>query len=161
MPTCFRLDGPFLAALVVVLGMSGCREPGSTRIVGPDGSRMSHVHCGSDQGECFRIAGELCPGGYDMKPVMRGSDGNFLVRCRAAGAPVVAQAPPPATTLSLRAAPDVSPARPTLSASRAPGDAWPPATEPWPAAYPWGPPEQSTSPRPVSPAPSGEVDLGY
>src|SRR5690242_11584136 len=115
MPECFRLDRTSLVALVLgVLSISGCREPGSTRIVGPDGSQMSHVHCGGDQGECFRIAGELCPGGYDIKPVVRGNDGNFLVRCRTTGAPVVAQAAPAPATLALPAAAASQPTGTTL-----------------------------------------------
>src|SRR5258706_2458495 len=99
-------------AVGLTLGLLGllacaCRSPGSERIVGPDGSAMSHVHCGSEQGECFRIAGELCPGGYELQPVLSGSDGNFLVRCRAAGgsavatqcsAPASSASPPLATT---------------------------------------------------------------
>lgn len=62
--------------------LSACTSPGSQRIVGPDGTPMAHVHCGSDQGTCFRIAGELCPMGYELQPVLTGNDGNFLVRCR-------------------------------------------------------------------------------
>src|SRR3954466_8720765 len=82
-------------AVELLLGLLGllacaCRSPGSERIVGPDGSAMSHVHCGAEQGECFRIAGELCPSGYEMQPVLSGTDGNFLVRCRAAGTSAVA-----------------------------------------------------------------------
>src|SRR5258706_4803340 len=90
-------------AVGLTLGLLGllacaCRSPGSERIVGPDGSAMSHVHCGSAQGECFRIAGELCQGGYEMQPVLSGSDGNFLVRCRAARPQAVAaQCSAPAT----------------------------------------------------------------
>jgi hypothetical protein len=148
---------------VGMLGLYGCREPGSTRIVGPDGSQMSHVHCGADQGECFRIAGELCPGGYDLKPVMSTGDGNFLVRCRATAAPVLAQSAPaaPAPVLALAAAPASPASGAALSSTRSTPDAWPPATEPWPAAYPWGPPEQSAGPHPAPTKPTGDVDLGY
>ena len=72
-----------MAVALSLSGLAGCQTPGSTRIVGPDGSSMAHVHCGSAQAQCFRIAGELCPGGYDLQPVLSGRDGNFLVRCRA------------------------------------------------------------------------------
>ncbi|HEX2877508.1 MAG TPA: hypothetical protein VHP33_39945 [Polyangiaceae bacterium] len=137
--------------LGVLIGSSclatlGCQSPGSQRIVGPDGSPMAHVHCGSEQGVCFRIAGELCPSGYEMKPVLSGSDGNFLVRCRSAGAPAVAtQCPAPPHA----AAPAVVASRPAPTpsvAAKAPTskDDWPPTAEPSPPAYPWG-----------------EVDLGY
>jgi len=135
------------AAAFVALG---CAAPGSQRIVGPDGSEMAHVHCGSDQGTCFRIAGELCPSGYDLQPVLSGSDGNFLVRCRRAkpSAPAVAQCAPPAAT----------------PVAQKPSDVWPPSNEPWPATYPWTAPETSA----VVQAPPGapakapiEIDLGY
>jgi hypothetical protein len=139
-----RVLGAFLGCSW--LAVVGCQSPGSQRIVGPDGSPMMHVHCGSDQGVCFRMAGELCPSGYDMKPVLSGSDGNFLVRCRSAGAPAVAaQCPTPPRA----AAPPVVASRPAPTpsvAAKAPAskDVWPPTAEPSPPAYPWG-----------------EVDLGY
>jgi hypothetical protein len=128
------------------LAVAGCQSPGSQRIVGPDGSPMAHVHCGADQGACFRVAGELCPSGYDIKPVLRGSDGNFLVRCRNAGTPALAT---PCTTPPPSAAPPVVASRPAPTpavAAKAPAskDVWPPTAEPSPPANPWG-----------------EVDLGY
>lgn len=109
---------------------------------------MAHVHCGSDQGVCFRLAGELCPSGYEMKPVLSGNDGNFLVRCRSASAPAVAAqcpTPPPAAA----SAPAVVAARPAPTpavAAKTPStkDTWPPSAEPSAPANPWG-----------------EVDLGY
>jgi len=121
---------------------------------------MAHVHCGSDQGVCFRLAGELCPSGYEMKPVLSGNDGNFLVRCRSAGAPVVAaQCPSPA-----RAAVAAPAAAPVVAAKpQNPNEAWPPAAEPAQAAYPWASPAASTAGRSQAGAPSAqaEVDLGY
>lgn len=155
--------------LGVILGASalavvGCQSPGSQRIVGPDGSPMAHVHCGSDQGVCFRLAGELCPSGYDMKPVLSGSDGNFLVRCRSAGAPAVAAqcpAPGPAPTSAPALAAQVT--TPVVTA-KAPTskDTWPPTTEPASPAYPWAAPAASTAGRgPTSATSQGEVDLGY
>jgi len=117
--------------------LGGCASPGAQPIVGPDGSPMAHVHCGAQQGVCFRIAGELCPSGYDMKPVLRGDDGNFLVRCRSVNVtsaaltcplPVAAAAAPPALM------------------------------------YPWPPPEagaaaqRTTKPTPTT---ATEIDLGY
>ena len=94
-PSSGRVVGVALGLLVFV---SACRSPGSERIVGPDGSAMAHVHCGSEQGECFRIAGELCPSGYEMHAVLSGSDGNFLVRCRTAAAQAVVAACSPASS---------------------------------------------------------------
>lgn len=157
--------------LGVVLGSCwlaalGCQSPGSQRIVGPDGSPMAHVHCGSEQGVCFRMAGELCPSGYEMTPVLRGSDGNFLVRCRSASAPAVATqcpapvAPNPAPAVAVR------PATTPAVAAKAPAsnDTWPPTTEPSPPAYPWAAsPAASTAGRGPTTATTSppEVDLGY
>lgn len=137
---------PVLVALTAAALALGCVSPGSQSIVGPDGSRMAHVHCGADQGACFRIAGELCPAGYELQPVLTGSDGNFLVRCRAARVAVSAVCPAPA------------------AASREGRDPWPPSTEPWPAAYPWSAPETSAAAQAPLSAPSpvpAEIDLGY
>gem|GEM_PF-1128596 len=136
-----------------LLAVLACQSPGSQPIVGPDGSPMAHVHCGSDQGVCFRIAGELCPNGYELKPVLSGRDGNFLVRCRSAHTAVAA------------ACPTVPPA-PVATAARSPGpdkDSWPPSAEPS-APYPWPAGETSAAARsqPTAPAvPAGDVDVGY
>jgi hypothetical protein len=142
----------------LVLSLLGCQSPGSQRIVGPDGSPMTHVHCGADQGLCFRMAGELCPGGYEMKPVLRSSDGNFLVRCRAGNAPAVAAACAPATS-------PVTPGTTAGVTTRPSGlmDPWPPAAEPASAAYPWPSPQTSAGGRsqPKAPAATGDVDVGY
>jgi hypothetical protein len=138
-----------------LLAVVACQSPGSQPIIGPDGSQMAHVHCGSEQGVCFRIAGELCPSGYELKPVLSGRDGNFLVRCRQAGAPAVALCPPPG-----------APAVPAVAAVRAPSpskDTWPPSAEPS-APYPWPAAETRAAARPPPSAPAvpaGEVDLGY
>jgi hypothetical protein len=139
-----RFSSVLLALTAVVLA-SGCASPGSQSIIGPDGSRMAHVHCGSDQGSCFRIAGQLCPAGYELQPVLAGSDGNYLVRCRAARRTVSAVCPAPPSTIRAR-------------------DPWPPSAEPWPAAYPWNAPETSAAVQAPQPAPApapAEIDLGY
>ncbi|HYP89070.1 MAG TPA: hypothetical protein VEQ59_12980 [Polyangiaceae bacterium] len=131
-----------LLAAVVAPALLGCASPGSQRIVGPDGSPMAHVHCGSDQGTCFRIAGEICPNGYEMKPVMSGHDGNFLVSCRAPRA--VAQVAPSCVAPTTAAAPAVT----SLM-----------------SPYPWPPPQATAAQRstslPAATAPSAEIDLGY
>lgn len=138
-----------LTALALAL-VTACSSPGARRIVGPDGSPMAHVHCGSEQAECFRLAGELCPGGYDMQPVLTGNHGNFLVRCRGAGAVAKADASCPA------------PAAATPAAARASNAGWPATSQPWPADYAWPPPETSAGVHHVPTAPaSGEPDLGY
>ncbi|RYZ09370.1 MAG: hypothetical protein EOO73_03480 [Myxococcales bacterium] len=136
-----------LAALSMLA--AACTSAGAQRIVGPDGSAMGHVHCGSDQGTCFRLAGELCPSGYDLQPALTGYDGNFLVRCRA----------PRATAATATCV-----ASGSLAAAK-PRDAWPPSSEPWPVTYPWSPPETSAA---VQAAPAAqpakapvEIDLGY
>ena len=140
---CGRLVSGGLGLLLVA---AGCVEPpGATRIVGPDGTRLLHVHCGADQVACFQIAGAQCPQGYDLSPVFDPRDGNFLVRCREPQpAPVMARAPTPTP------APSPSPAT-TVS--------WPPAevakpTEPWPT--------HAASDLPPAPRnANGTVDLGY
>jgi hypothetical protein len=138
----------------VLLPLAACQSPGSQRIVGPDGSPMAHVHCGAEQGVCFRMAGELCPGGYEMKPVLRASDGNFLVRCRAGTAPAVAAYAPAYTA---------PPA--TRATTHTPGlmDPWPPSPETAPAARAWPSPQTSAAARsqPNAPASQGDVDVGY
>jgi len=143
---------------LLTLGLAACQAPGATRIVGPDGSPMAHVHCGADQGACFRLAGELCPTGYEMRPVLRQSDGNFLIRCRAAAAlaaaPVCSTPSAPALALPGPSAPSNGAA---LAAGRpTPGESWPPSTEPWPAAYPWPPPETNETAAPIVPAKPGK-----
>jgi hypothetical protein len=132
------------------LSLAACQSPGSQPIIGPDGSAMAHVHCGGDQGLCFRLAGELCPAGYEMKPVLSGDGGNFLVRCRSGAPPVTAAC--------------LTPGSPSSSnvAMHPPGlmDPWPPAGEPASAAYPWPGPESSAAGR-SKPGATGDVDIGY
>lgn len=147
----------FRALAGLSLGLAGCQSPGWQRIVGPDGSPMAHVHCGSEQGLCFRMAGELCPLGYDIRPVLSGNDGNFLVRCHGPSAPTVVASGPPPTSAHPALAP--SPA----DHASAPKNDWPPAAEPSPAQYPWPTPAPSAavSAQPSLPAAQGELDLGY
>ncbi len=138
------------SAVIGGLGLlAGCIEaPGALRIVGPDGTQMLHVHCGSEQAACFQIAGERCRHGYDLSPILDAHDGNFLVRCRN-----------PALARSLSAAgPEV--VRSTVSARpRAVEDGWPPAEVAMPAE-PWPVPSSSTS-RPTPRGPTSTVELGY
>jgi hypothetical protein len=133
---------------VLALGLVGCTSPGSERIVGPDGSQMAHVHCGADQGVCFRIAGELCPGGYELKPVLSGNDGNFLVRCRTAAPPAVAVQCP-------------TPARSAPTGTHTAQQSWPSVSE---LLNPWPRPETNAA-APTAPAaaapPQGDFDIGY
>ncbi|HET7541911.1 MAG TPA: hypothetical protein VFK05_18685 [Polyangiaceae bacterium] len=143
-----RFGWLFSAGLGLLLLLApGCVEPpAAARIVGPDGTRMLHVHCPSEQAACFRIAGESCPHGYDLSPIFDPRDGNFLVRCRApqaAPAIVIARAPAP----------------PPNSASAAVVSDWPPAEVARPAE-PW--PTQASSELPPTPrTQSGKIDLGY
>ena len=128
---CFRVGW----VLPVWLGLSvaGCVEPpGATRIVGPDGSSMLHLHCVDDQAACFLIAGEQCPRGYDLSPVFDPRDGNFLVRCR-----VAEPAQPPLEEVTRARE---RPAR-TPDSSAGAGSQWPPTevakpSEPWPTEAP-------------------------
>jgi hypothetical protein len=139
------------------LSCAACTSPGSQAIVGPDGSPMAHVHCGSDQGTCFRIAGELCPTGYELKPILSGHDGNFVVRCRAASTVAVCRSGPAVAVLTTQITP-------APRASTAGKEHWPPSAEPWPETYPWPPPETNAAVR-QAPTPStpshDEIDLGY
>jgi hypothetical protein len=140
-----------------LLGLAACATAGAERIIGPDGAPMLFVHCGSNQSECFRLAGERCPHGYDFAPVHDPNTGNFFVRCRRAtfgvSGPAPVAAPAPVQTF-YAPAPATSPS----------GD-WPPgvvgrATEPW-----QNPAANSAAPQnPPPPAPRthlGEVDIGY
>jgi len=135
------------AGLGLLLLSASCAEPpGAAHIVGPDGTRMLHVHCAGDQVACFEIAGERCPHGYDLSPVFDPHDGNFLVRCRE---PRVS----PAAVVSAPAP------RPSKNPTAAVSDGWPPAevarpSEPWPTHV--------SNELPAVPLnANGRVDLGY
>ncbi|MEI9948185.1 MAG: hypothetical protein WDO74_04210 [Pseudomonadota bacterium] len=142
-----RLVWLLAGGLSLVLVAPGCVEPpGAAHIVGPDGTKMLHVHCPGEQVACFRIAGDRCPHGYDLSPIFDPHDGNFLVRCRDPQATpvVVARTKAPA---------------PNSSAAAAVSDRWPPTevdtpTEPWPT-------HASTELPPAPRNASGTVDLGY
>jgi len=143
-----RFDWLLSGGLSLLLLTAGCAEaPGATRIVGPDGTRMLHVHCAGEQVACFQLAGERCPHGYDLSPVFEPRDGNFLVRCREPQtAPVIAASSP---------AP-----RPNSRPAAAVSDRWPPAAEVATPAEPW--PTHASSELPPAPRnASGAVDLGY
>jgi hypothetical protein len=134
-------------ALSLALFAPSCAEPpGAARIVGPDGTRMLHVHCEGEQVACFQIAGERCPRGYDLSPIFDPHDGNFLVRCREP------QTSPVVIANAHSVVPNTSPAA-TVS------DRWPPAevakpSEPWPT--------HAASDLPPAPRnENGTVDLGY
>jgi hypothetical protein len=95
---------------------------------------MLHVHCGADQSTCFQLAGQSCPNGYDMSPIFDASQGNFLVRCRAAGAARVATTSDPN---AWRPNNDIVPLRPVAE------------------------PVTSRNLPPTSRTASGDIDLGY
>jgi hypothetical protein len=134
------------AALSLVLLTPGCaKPPGAAPIVGPDGTHMLHVHCAGEQAACFQIAGDRCPRGYDLSPILDPHDGNFLVRCREqlVSSVVISSRP---------VAPNHNPAA-TVS------DRWPPAevatpSEPWPT-------NAASEPPPAPRNESGAVDIGY
>ena len=132
--------------------LAGCVEPpGATRILGPDGTWMLHVHCADEQVACFQLAGERCPHGYDLSPIFDSHDGNFLVRCRD---------PQAAPSITARIPPAQRATSTSTSKSSTAADAWPPAevatpTEPWPV-------QQNEAPPPATPRTrSGAVDIGY
>jgi hypothetical protein len=77
-----------LLALCLGLGLLGCsRQPHARSVVGPDGTSMVHVACGSDQSACFELAGQSCPSGYTLFPIFDPHDNNFLVRCQPSSQP--------------------------------------------------------------------------
>ena len=80
--------------LLGALGFACAPQARAVPIVGPDGSRMLHVSCGSDEARCYQLASEHCPYGYDLSKTA--NDGNFLLRCRAwqSGPAASFQAPP-------------------------------------------------------------------
>ncbi len=140
-----------LALASGLLGL-GCSEPRAVPIIGPDGSHMLHVSCGARQGECYRLAGEYCPNGYDVGRTI-GGEGNMLVRCRAPmvepvypvmqyGAPAPAAAPTGAYVPPLRPSPYTQ----QQVASPAPSESAPV-------------PSASSLPRPANPY--GDKDYGF
>lgn len=141
----------WLVPAALSLLLANCTEPaGATRIIGPDGTAMLHVHCAESQVACFQIAGEMCPRGYFLSPVFDPHDGNFLVRCKDPAQLGVASAQPaPVTAQPVRARP--------------PEPGWPPAevatpTEPWPTPSAGSP----AAPAPAPPKTAiGAVDVGY
>jgi hypothetical protein len=162
---------PIRAGLLAlgIAALAGCVRPGAEPIVGPDGSQMLHVHCGADQGECFRLAGQSCPFGYDYAPVYDPKDGNFFVRCRSG---VAAQppgaAPPVAAAVAPAPAPTYAAPAPRPAPPAATNSDWPPGevdrvTEPWnkePAGVvSSGVPSATLPPTPRTKL--GEVDIGY
>jgi len=148
----------FRALAFAVLGtvVGGCVElVGAERIVGPDGTRMLHVHCGDEQVACFQLAGELCPRGYFLSPIFDPHDGNFLVRCKdPTQVDLVASAAPSISAQPLHTA---QPASPSGVHPAAPEQSWPPTevakpSEPWPA------PSAGT---PLPHTAISDVDIGY
>ncbi len=144
----------WLPAVLFGAVLGACVEPaGAAHIVGPDGTRMLHVHCGDDQVACFEIAGEQCPRGYFLSPIFDPHDGNFLVRCKdPAERGVVAVASQPAQSTQ-----PAEPVQATAVHARAAEQDWPPAevakpSEPWPAP---------SAGAPVPKTVIGDVDLGY
>lgn len=138
----------WLRPLLLCAFVGACTEPaGATRIVGPDGTQMLHVHCADEQVACFQLAGELCPHGYFLSPIFDPHDGNFLVRCRAwTDERVLAVNPPaaPAAASLPSAAASAPSSRPALPAAEL-DQSWPPAevakpAEPWPAPSAGAPP---------------------
>jgi len=142
----------WLLVIVSAALTAGCLEPGATRIVGPDGSALWHVHCGDDQAACFQLAGEQCPLGYELSPIFDPHDGNFLVRCHA-NRRVIVEAPPATAPVSASTPQTpVSPAPAATSSWRPPEVATP--TEPWPAA-------KADGGGPSRLPKIGDVDFGY
>ncbi len=155
----------FPAAALVLLFV-GCSEPRAVPIIGPDGSHMFHVSCGDREAECYRLAGERCPYGYDVGRTVAGA-GNMLVRCRA---PMLEPAyptaqyrpsPPPLATRVAPAQPPESP--PPLMP--APAQPAPAAPQPAPTASSAIPPASAVPYAPRAPVVPervpGRVDLGY
>lgn len=99
----WRLErSAWLGLLTLALGCASRPrvEPSLREVVGPDGSRMLHTQCGSDEGRCYELLGQRCPHGYDLYPTAARVPERYLVRCRAPGyalpAPAWTRPPPPA-----------------------------------------------------------------
>jgi len=143
-----------LVALAGVLLVLGCSEPRAVPIIGPDGTRMFHVSCGSHEAKCYRLAGERCPYGYDVGRTIQGG-GNMLVRCR------VPMSEPVDPTAEYRPAPPPAPPAPATGVATVPSAPSASASPlPRPSSVPWPPrvPVVRTPPGRVQP---GQLDLGY
>lgn len=155
-----------LASLVVLL-VSGCTQPRVVPIIGPDGSRMLHVSCGDREGECYRLAGEHCPYGYDVGRTIAGS-GNMLVRCRT---PAYSSPRPAYTAYAATPVPANATPTPAYTATSTPGYTATPAPAYGAAAYGTSPAPPPSATGAAAPAPSGSAasaqpksvpfDLGY
>jgi len=150
---------------------AGCQPASVQEIVGPDGSAMLHVSCGSDQGRCYALAGTRCPNGYEIFPAA-GAPGNFLVRCisyppASAWAAAPPASPPSSWTQSEPAAsraqePQAAEAWPPLESPNAPASiAPPPPPAPTTTSASVAPAETSQKTSPPKPARVLEIDLGY
>jgi hypothetical protein len=155
------------SALVVLAGVLlvlGCSEPRAVPIIGPDGTRMFHVSCGSHEAECYRLAGERCPYGYELGRTIAGGD-NMLVRCRTPiQQPVYPTAeyrpaPPPAPPAPVTGVATL-PSTPPEPSAPAPAPSASASPLPRPSSVPWPPrvPVVPTQPGRVQP---GTLDLGY
>lgn len=139
---------PFAPTAFVLLALAAACTPAprARPVVGPDGSAMTHVSCGSDQGACFQLAGQSCPSGYRLFPIFDPHSNNYLVRCTAPVGAVARQRVP------------APPAR--HAPAREASDGWPPVAEAWVPADPWPAAVMQAPPALSGPSPE-EVDLGY
>lgn len=146
------------AVCSVAAAIAGCvHTPRAHRIIGPDGSDMLHVSCGSDQGACFALAGDNCPNGYRLVPIFNPEANNFLVRCQSRTHSVEAaenSVSPVPSNVIVR----------TLNPAPASTTRWPPPEEPFPGTDPWpaGSAASGSLPLPqTARLPDGQIDIGY
>jgi len=150
-----RVVRVFATGLVLTAALSGCaRQPRVRAIVGPDGTDMLHVSCGSDQGACFQLAGRRCSAGYELTPIFDPSNNNFLVRCRDRRHLVVPS----------ELAAEVPARRTVFRATDRGTSSWPPPLQPWPDVDPWPAADAGSGASELPQTarlPNGEIDIGY
>lgn len=65
--------------IAAVLALAACTRLSYQRVTAPDGSQAWALHCGGGQADCMRVAGQKCPGGYD---VLSSAPFDMMVRCK-------------------------------------------------------------------------------
>ncbi|HEU5077320.1 MAG TPA: hypothetical protein VFU02_24180 [Polyangiaceae bacterium] len=153
----------FLPSLLVaglVPFLSGCVQPSVRPIVGPSGSPTLFISC-AETGQCYELAGQSCPNGYDIQRAPSATVESYLVHCRSAPAPeqptYYSAAPAYSQPAPQQAwAPSPSSGTPQPWAQSAPPP--PPAPDAAQNAAASGAPNAMSMPRPIG---SSEFDLGY
>src|SRR5262245_32374587 len=104
----------------------GCVQPSVRPIVGPSGDATLFISC-SDTGQCYQLAGQSCPNGYDIQRAHGAAVESYLVHCKA---------PTQAQPVYYSARPAYSPPPQQQQQAWAPS----PAAQPWAQSAPPPPP---------------------